>query len=453
MSETLRAVDLTQGSVWKKLIRFLLPILASSFLQIAFFSVDAIIVGRFAGKEALAAIDAVIQVIWAPLGIFFGFATGITIVVSQLYGAKKIKELYEAIETGMTASVVVGLSCSLSFFLSSGFAVRVLNVPDNIASMSLIYLQICFAGMVFETVYNMSSGILRALGDSKTPFFALVVAGLMNTILDIIFVAYFKMGVMGAAVATVLSLFTACFFTTGVVWRAYRPRFRIHKDKLKHMTKVGLPIAVQASVFPVSNLIVRTYLNQVGSLGISAYALFGSMDAIFWSVTESMGSAVSTFVAQNFGSGFFERAKKGIRGGLIIMSAIIVPASVIIYFFTGVIGKLFLMPADYAVLPIAEQIAHIQAPYYLMFGIAELYSSAIKGTGETLRPMLVSVLFMAISRLVYLWLFIENTSNLYEIIFLYPMSWTLTGAAFLLYYLIVRNKLFQREIKPLEVRG
>lgn len=453
MSETLRAVDLTQGSVWKKLIRFVLPILASSFLQIAFFSVDAIIVGRFAGKEALAAIDAVIQVIWAPLGIFFGFATGITIVVSQLYGAKKMKDLYEAIETGMTISILVGLVCSILFFLSSTFAVDALNVPSNISSMSLIYLQICFAGMVFETVYNMSAGILKALGDSKTPFFALVIAGLMNTILDVIFVAYFKMGVAGAAIATVLSLLTASLITAGIVWKSYRPRFRIHKEKVRHMTKVGLPIAIQASVFPVSNLIIRTYLNQVGSLGISAYALFGSMDAIFWSVTESMGSAVSTFVAQNYGSGFHERAKKGIRGGLIIMSSIIIPASVLVYFFSGVIGKLFLMPNDYAVLPIAERIAHIQAPFYLMFGIAELYSSAIKGTGETMKPMIVSVLFMAVSRLVYLWFFIGDVNDLYEIIFLYPMSWTLTGAAFLLYYLMVKDRIFHKEIKSLEVRG
>lgn len=453
MSETVRAVDLTQGSVWKKLIRFLLPILASSFLQIAFFSVDAIIVGRFAGKDALAAIDAVIQVIWAPLGIFFGFATGITIVVSQLYGAKKIRDLYEAIETGMTVSIVVGLICSVVFFLASGFAVKVLNVPDNISSMSLIYLQICFAGMVFETVYNMSAGILRALGDSKSPFFALVVAGLMNTILDVAFVAYFKLGVTGAAIATVLSLFTSCAITTSIVWKSYRPRLRIHREKIRYMTKVGLPIAIQASVFPVSNLIVRTYLNQVGSLGISAYALFGSMDAIFWSVTESMGSAVSTFVAQNYGSGFRVRAKQGIRGGLIIMSSIIVPASVLIYFFTGEIGKLFLMPNDYAVLPIAERIAHMQAPFYLMFGIAELYSSAIKGTGETLKPMVVSVLFMAVSRLVYLWFFIGDVKDLYDIIFLYPMSWTLTGAAFLIYYLIVKDKIFARGMKPLEMRG
>lgn len=135
------------------------------------------------------------------------------------------------------------------------------------------------------------------------------------------------------------------------------------------------------------------------------------------------------------------------------MSSIIIPASVLVYFFSGVIGKLFLMPNDYAVLPIAERIAHIQAPFYLMFGIAELYSSAIKGTGETMKPMIVSVLFMAVSRLVYLWFFIGDVNDLYEIIFLYPMSWTLTGAAFLLYYLMVKDRIFHKEIKSLEVRG
>ena len=442
-------LDLTEGVIWKTLIIFTLPILAGNFFQHLYTAADAVIVGKFTGKEGLAAIDSVLSLLKLPINLFSGLSAGATIIISQLFGAKKIKELFTAIHTSIGLTLIAGISLSIIGVLISPLLLFMMGVPQDIFDMTLSYVRIYFAGMGVSLFYNIGSGILRAMGNSKTPFYALIVSSILNVILDLIFIGIFKRGIGGAALATVLSqLISAVIILFALTKKTgYCPllisKIKIDRFSSAKIARLGLPIGIQSAFFPIANMIIQATVNGTGTANIAAWALCGKLDFLIWILLEAMTSSIATFVAQNYGARKYERITGVVRIGLIMSGIIIGSVCVMLYFWNVPLGKLFINSKDYEVLIISEKLMHILAPFYTVFIFTEVFSATIHATGETFKPMLIILLGVCASRIAWIFLFVPINPVIEMIVLAFPISWTLTSIIFIIYYPMYRKKLYQ----------
>ena len=441
-------LDLTEGTIWKTLIIFTLPILAGNFFQHLYTATDAVIVGKFTGKEGLAAIDSVFSLLKLPISLFGGLSAGAAIIISQLFGAKKTKELFYSIHTSIGLTLIMGISLSIIGVLISPLLLFVMGVPKDIFNMTLSYVRIYFAGMSVSLFYNIGSGILRAMGNSKTPFYALIVSSILNVILDLVFIGIFNWGIGGAALATVLSQLVSAVIILFALTKktGYRPlllnKIKIDRFSSIKIAKLGLPIGIQSAFFPIANMIIQARVNGTGTENIAAWAVCGKLDFLIWILLEAMTSSVATFVAQNYGAKKYERITGVVRLSLIMSGIMIGSVCLILYFWNVPLGKLFINSKDYEILIITERLMHILAPFYTVFIFAEILSVAIHGTGETFKPMLITLLGVCASRIAWIFLFVPISPTIEMIVLAFPISWTLTSIIFIIYYPIYRKKLY-----------
>ena len=439
-------LDLTEGTIWKTLIIFTLPILAGNFFQHLYTATDAVIVGKFTGKEGLAAIDSVFSLLKLPISLFGGLSAGAAIIISQLFGAKKTKELFYSIHTSIGLTLIMGISLSIIGVLISPLLLFVMGVPKDIFNMTLSYVRIYFAGMSVSLFYNIGSGILRAMGNSKTPFYALIVSSILNVILDLVFIGIFNWGIGGAALATVLSQLVSAGIILFALTKktGYSPlllnKIKIDRFSSIKIAKLGLPIGIQSAFFPIANMIIQARVNGTGTENIAAWAVCGKLDFLIWILLEAMTSSVATFVAQNYGAKKYERIIGVVRLSLIMSGIMIGSVCLILYFWNVPLGKLFINSKDYEILIITERLMHILAPFYTVFIFAEILSVAIHGTGETFKPMLITLLGVCASRIAWIFLFVPINPIIEMIVLAFPISWTLTSIIFIIYYPIYRKK-------------
>lgn len=442
-----KELDLTEGTIWKTLIIFTLPILAGNFFQHLYAAADAVIVGKFTGKEGLAAIDSVSSLLKLPISLFSGLSAGATIIISQLFGAKKSNELFAAIHTSIGLTLIAGICLSIIGVLISPLLLSMMGVPDDIFQMTLSYVRVYFAGMGVSLFYNIGSGILRAMGNSKTPFYALIVASLLNVILDLIFIAVFNWGIGGAAAATVISqLISAAIILFALTYKDSYCPLHLSKIKIERLSaitiaRLGLPIGIQSAFFPIANMIIQATVNGTGTANIAAWALCSKLDLLIWILLEAMTTSVATFVAQNYGAKKYERITAVVRAGLIMSAAMVGSICVILYFWNVPLGKLFINSKDYGILTISEKLMHILIPFYVVFIFTEVFSAAINATGETFTPMLITLLGVCASRLVWIFFFVPLNPVIEMIVLAFPISWTLTSIIFTIYYFIYKKKL------------
>ena len=442
-----KELDLTEGTIWKTLIIFTLPILAGNFFQHLYAAADAVIVGKFTGKEGLAAIDSVSSLLKLPISLFSGLSAGATIIISQLFGAKKSNELFAAIHTSIGLTLIAGVGLSIIGVLISPLLLFMMGVPDDIFQMTLTYVRVYFAGMGVSLFYNIGSGILRAMGNSKTPFYALIVASLLNVVLDLIFIAVFNWGIGGAAAATVISqLISAAIILFALTDKDSYCPLHLSKIKIERLSaitiaRLGLPIGIQSAFFPIANMIIQATVNGTGTANIAAWALCGKLDLLIWILLEAMTTSVATFVAQNYGAKKYERITAVVRAGLIMSATMVGSICVILYFWNVPLGKLFINSKDYGILTISEKLMHILIPFYVVFIFTEVFSAAINATGETFTPMLITLLGVCASRLVWIFFFVPLNPVIEMIVLAFPISWTLTSIIFTIYYFIYKKKL------------
>ena len=309
-----KGLDLTEGSIWRKIVIFALPILVGSLLQQLYTTVDAIIIGQFAGKNALAAIDAVYNLIKLPVNFFTGVSSGATIIISQYYGAKERERVSNASHTAILFAFSGGLLLSILGMLFAPFCLERLQVPDDIYQGALSYVRIYFAGMAVSMTYNIGAGIFRAVGNSKTPFYFLIAANITNVLLDVLFIAVFRWGVAGAALTTVLSQILSAFLVTIALVKTDLPckihliKLRFHKAYLAEIISLGLPVGIQTTLYPLANMMIQSNINVFGTNSIAAWAVCGKLGFLIWLITDSLCTTISTFVAQNYGARKYERA-------------------------------------------------------------------------------------------------------------------------------------------------
>lgn len=432
-------VDMTHGNVAHHLIAFALPLLAGNIFQQLYNTVDTWVVGNYVSNEAFSAVGTVTPIINTLIGFFMGLASGAGVVISQYYGAKQEEKVRSTVHTSIAMTLVLGVVLTLVGIMFTPAMLRFMNTPAEVMPESTSYLTIYFAGMMGLMLYNMGSGVLRAVGDSQRPFYYLVVSAVLNIILDLTFVLVFHMGVDGVAYATIISQAVSAFLVLLTLareknWVRMELRLlRFNWPILRKIVRVGIPAALQMAVTSFSNVFVQSYINFFGADYMSGWTAYTKIDQLMLLPMQSLALAATTFVGQNLGTNQVERAKKGTRTAcvmailitIVILCAVLPTAPYLVAFFNQkpqVVqsGALFL---------------RYLSPFYVLCCINQVYSAALRGAGNSRTPMIIMLASFVFFRQCYLFVmanFISNT--ILPIALGYPAGWLVCSTLTLLYY-------------------
>ena len=432
-------VDMTQGSVFRHLLLFALPLLAGNLFQQFYNTVDAWVVGNFVSNEAFSAVGTVTSIINTLIGFFGGLASGAGVVISQYYGAKKFDKVEQAVHTAVALAIVLSVAFSILGVVMTPTMLRFMKTPADVFGESSAYLTIYFAGMSGLLLYNMGASILRAVGDSSRPFYYLVAAALINTMLDLLFVIQFNMGVRGVAYATIIAQGISATLTFLTLLRTSScvhitlHKIRFHVRMVKQIIQVGIPAALQLSVTAFSNVFVQSYINQFGADAMGGWTAYTKIDQVLILPIQSLSLACTTFVGQNLGRGLPERAHRGVRTSLwmsagvtvVISAAIIAAAPWLVVFFND-------KPAvvEYGTLFLRHMI-----PFFVVCCPNQIYAAALRGAGNSRAPMYIMLASFVCFRQLYLFVmsnFISNT--ILPLALGYPAGWAMCSVIMWLYY-------------------
>ena len=443
MDISLKNNNLTEGKIWKVMLRFVLLIFLWTLFQSLYTTIDAIIIGRFAGKDAFAAIESVLNFQRLPITFFVGLSSGATIIISQYFGAKRKEDISKASHTAILFAIVGGLLLSVLSCILSPFFIRLIKVPEEIFYQAQIYTIICFSGIVASMIYNIGSGILRALGDSKTPFYILIVSNILNIILDLILVVVFNLGVIGVGMATLIAQIVSAILIFIILLRTkldckiYINKIRFYKKYLKEIFRLGLPIGVQSVLYPISNTVIQSSINTFGVNSIAAWAISGKLDFLIWTVSDAFSVAISTFVAQNYGAKKHQRARDGIKIALSMSMVAIFVISFILYFYNKPLA--YFLIDDKEVVDLTSEVIHLIAPLYFMYVIGDVLSGAIKGTGNTLHPMVINIFGICICRILWIFLIVPLNPTFFMVLYGFIVSWIITALMYIVYVIYKRK--------------
>ena len=427
------------GSISKSILMFFFPILLGSFLQQLYSTTDALIVGRYVNKEALAAIGATTYIINILIGFFVGLSAGAAVIISQFYGANKGKNLSDSVHTAIALSLVSGVIIMIVGIVFSPMILKIMNTPADIIEPSTTYLRVYFLGSIPVLIYNMGSSILRAVGDSKSPLYVLIVCTIANVVLDILFVAVFKMGIFGAALATLLAQVISAAVVITMLMRAefsYKldlKKISFHKKELAVMLKIGLPTGFQAVMYYLSNMIVQSSVNSFGTDTVAAWTVFTTNDNLYWMVIGAFGVSVTTFVGQNFGAGNFDRIKKSVRITYLFTSLSAILLSLILYIGCEQLMNLF--TSETTVIDVGVYMFRHYCQYYIFFVGIEVLSGAIRATGDSFIPTVITALGICGLRILWIFFVVPANPHIGTVLTVYPVTWFLTSFVFTVYYL------------------
>ncbi len=431
--------QITEGVIWKQLLFFFFPLLFGTFFQQLYNTVDAVVVGQYVGKEALAAVGgAAAQIINIFVGFFVGISSGATVTISQFFGGGRMREVKEAIHTAVALSVCAGLLIMVVGILLAPWALSLMNTPTETMADSTVYLRVYFCGMVANLIYNMGSGILRAMGDSKRPLYFLIASCLVNVVLDILLVVLIPLGVTGVAIATVLSqIFSAVLVCVTLVkmpeeYRLSVKEIRFHGWVLRRIVAIGLPAGFQSLMYSLSNALIQVSVNGFGTNTVAAWTAYSKIDALFWMMVSSFGISITTFVGQNYGAGLYTRVRKGVRQCLLLtavftlfMLAALIPFGEVLFgFFT----------TDAEVISIGIMMLRFLVPTFILYICIEIYSGALRGMGDSFVPMLITCGGICGLRVLWLLVAVPRWSHMKTVMLSYPITWVVTSVLFLIYY-------------------
>lgn len=449
MEQTVKENSITQGVIWKQLLIFFFPILIGTFFQQLYNTVDTIVVGQYVGTSALAAVGTTSTLINLLLGFFVGVSSGATVIISQFFGAGDAKNVSKAVHTSMALALAGGLAIMVLGLLTARPSLVMLGVPQEIMGDALTYVNVYYCGIIASMIYNVGTGILRAIGDSRMPLYVLMVCCLVNIVLDLLFVLAFHWGVFGVAIATVLSqvvsavLIMVRLMLTRESYRVEIRKIRFDRGILRNVIRIGLPAGLQSVLYSVSNLVVQASINSFGTDAIASWAAIGKIDGFIWMVMNAFGIAVTTFAGQNFGARQYDRMKRCTRVGLGMCLGTIIALSALLFIFRYQLLMFF--TGDAEVVNIGAQFYLVLAPSYFTFVFIEILSGAIRGAGEALQPMLITCIGVCGLRVVWILLMVPHWHTMQMVAMNYPVSWVITAVIFVIYYL--RGKWLDRCIK------
>ena len=439
MKDAKEKANLTEGTVWKKLLIFFLPIAAGTIIQQLYNAVDGLIVGRFVGTEALAAVGgSSAQIINVLVGFFVAMTAGASVIIGQIYGAGRTEDLRRAIGTSVSVMGLFGLGLTLLGLAASPAMLRLLQTPEETMEGAVMYLRIYFLGVPFLMVLNMESSILRALGDSFHPFLYMVVGCVLNIVLDAVFVVVFGWGVAGVAIATVAAqvvntaLLTRLLTREGQEYRLTLRDLGIQRVYLANMLRLGIPAGLQSSMYSISNTIIQVAVNSLGTVVVASWAMSGKTDGFYWAVSSAIGAAITSFIAQNYGAGRTDRVRQCVRQGLIMHFVITVALSAALML--TAIPVLRLLTPDEAVVQTTWQVMSYFVPFYFTWVLVEVLSAVLRGAGDAVYPVVIIGIGICLFRVIWILTVFVWFGTLLSLCLSYTVSWTITSAALVIYY-------------------
>lgn len=434
--------DLTHGSIGKGYILFAIPLFLGSLFQQLYNTVDMLFVGNVLGKNAAAAVGASSILVTCLINLFTGVAVGAGIVISQLFGARKEQEMKEAVWIAVLAGIAGGLCLTVIGVTCSQAVLVKLHTPEAIIPDAVLYVQIYFLSAVPMVLYNMCSGILRAQGDSRTPFHALAAGGIVNVIMDAVFLIVLGWGVAGVAVATLFSQsMTAIFLLVHMLRHKVLTRQRLRWDLLGKIISVGVPVGIQSMILTLSNVVVQYHINGFGENVIAAFAVYFKAENLLCLPIIAFGQAMVTFTGQNYGAGRYDRIRKGI----LVCNGISAMVLVVLSWSALAAGKWILgaFCPDQAVIAEGLRIIGVTFPVYFIYSLFEVTGGVVRGIGKSVPSMIIVIVNLCLIRILLLEIVDRTVHSVEAVAALYPVTWLLATVLFVIYYLHVRKEMLQ----------
>lgn len=418
------------GTLMDKLISFSLPLMLSGILQLLFNAVDIIVVGRFTGSQALAAVGSTTALINIFTNLFIGISLGANVLAARFYASGKEKEMSETVHTSITLALISGLVMALAGVLLARFALNLMGTPNDVIDQSVLYMRIYFLGMPFFMLYNYGAAILRAVGDTKRPLFFLVISGMTNAVLNLVLVIVFHMGVAGVAIGTIVSqlissiLVLRCLYTSNTSYRLYFSKLGIKTQYLKQIFQVGIPAGIQSTVINLSNALLQSSVNSFGSVAMAGYTAANNIFGFLYMSVNAVTQSCMSFTSQNYGVKKLKRMDRVLLDCMILSVGVTLTLGCGAYFFGPELLKIYTSDADVIRCGV-EVLAFTTVPYFCC-GIMDLLPGALRGMGHSGVPMILSIIGTVGTRIVWVFGLFPAHRSLSFLFISYPVSWILT---------------------------
>lgn len=423
-------IDMCNGTLMDKLISFSLPLMLSGILQLLFNAVDIIVVGRFTGSQALAAVGSTTALINIFTNLFIGISLGANVLAARFYASGKEKEMSETVHTSITLALISGLVMALAGVLLARFALNLMGTPNDVIDQSVLYMRIYFLGMPFFMLYNYGAAILRAVGDTKRPLFFLVISGMTNAVLNLVLVIVFHMGVAGVAIGTIVSqlissiLVLRCLYTSNTSYRLYFSKLGIKTQYLKQIFQVGIPAGIQSTVINLSNALLQSSVNSFGSMAMAGYTAANNIFGFLYMSVNAVTQSCMSFTSQNYGVKKLKRMDRVLLDCMILSVGVTLTLGCGAYFFGPELLKIYTSDADVIRCGV-EVLAFTTVPYFCC-GIMDLLPGALRGMGYSGVPMILSIIGTVGTRIVWIFGLFPAHRSLSFLFISYPVSWILT---------------------------
>ena len=423
-------IDVCNGTLMDKLISFSLPLMLSGILQLLFNAVDIIVVGRFTGSQALAAVGSTTALINIFTNLFIGISLGANVLAARFYASGKEKEMSETVHTSITLALISGLVMALAGVLLARFALNLMGTPNDVIDQSVLYMRIYFLGMPFFMLYNYGAAILRAVGDTKRPLFFLVISGMTNAVLNLVLVIVFHMGVAGVAIGTIVSqlissiLVLRCLYTSNTSYRLYFSKLGIKTQYLKQIFQVGIPAGIQSTVINLSNALLQSSVNSFGSVAMAGYTAANNIFGFLYMSVNAVTQSCMSFTSQNYGVKKLKRMDRVLLDCMILSVGVTLTLGCGAYFFGPELLKIYTSDADVIRCGV-EVLAFTTVPYFCC-GIMDLLPGALRGMGYSGVPMILSIIGTVGTRIVWIFGLFPAHRSLSFLFISYPVSWILT---------------------------
>ena len=423
-------IDMCNGTLMDKLISFSLPLMLSGILQLLFNAVDIIVVGRFTGSQALAAVGSTTALINIFTNLFIGISLGANVLAARFYASGKEKEMSETVHTSITLALISGLVMALAGVLLARFALNLMGTPNDVIDQSVLYMRIYFLGMPFFMLYNYGAAILRAVGDTKRPLFFLVISGMTNAVLNLVLVIVFHMGVAGVAIGTIVSqlissiLVLRCLYTSNTSYRLYFSKLGIKTQYLKQIFQVGIPAGIQSTVINLSNALLQSSVNSFGSVAMAGYTAANNIFGFLYMSVNAVTQSCMSFTSQNYGVKKLKRMDRVLLDCIILSVCVALTLGCGAYFFGPELLKIYTSDANVIRCGV-EVLAFTTVPYFCC-GIMDLLPGALRGMGHSGVPMILSIIGTVGTRIVWIFGLFPAHRSLSFLFISYPVSWILT---------------------------
>ena len=442
MEQSSKGTKLLNGSIWKGIVSFAIPLFLGNLFQQMYNTVDSLIVGNYLGSDALAAVSSSGSLIFLLVGFFNGIAVGAGVVISRYFGARDYENLRKAVHTDVAFGLVAGAILTVLGMVLAPQILVLMGTPESVMPNSISYFRTYFAGSLAFVMYNIVMGILQAVGDSRHPLYYLIFSSVINVVLDLLFVGKFGWGVGSAAAATAISQAASALLClirlikSEDVYQVRLREIRFHGTQLRQIIQIGLPSGLQNSIISIANIVVQSNINKFGVMAVAGCGVYSKIEGFAFLPITCFAMSLTTFIGQNLGARQIDRAKRGAVFGILCSVSLAELVGLFVYFLMPYLAATF--DSSPQVVEIATRQAHVEALFYCLLAFSHCIAGILRGAGRSAVPMLVMLVSWCLIRITYITVTVHFIPKLEVIFWAYPITWSISSVIFFLYF--VRGK-------------